>query len=79
MRIVERLKRLESAVHERIKGLIVGDDDGFITAICGADHVEQHRNSSGGFDALKALADTAAADWQDYELCPTDSPETDEE
>lgn len=79
MRLIERLKRLESAVHERIKNLIVGNDDGFITAVVGADHVEQYRNSSGGFDAVKALSDTAVADWRDYELCPTDSPETDEE
>lgn len=66
MRISERLKRLESAVHERIKNLIVGNDDGFITALVGVDHVEQYRDINGGYDAMKALTDTAAADWQDY-------------
>ena len=66
MRIIERLKRLESAVHERIKGMIVGNDDGFLDALVGADRVERYLDSNGGYDAIAALSDTAAADWQEY-------------
>lgn len=64
--LIRRLKRVEQSAHERIKNLIVGNDDGFVTALVGVDHVEQYRNSHGGYDAMKALTDTAAADWQDY-------------
>lgn len=69
--LIRRLKRVEQSAHERIKSLIVGNDDGFITALVGVDHVEQYRNSYGGYDAIAALNDSAADDWKDYEKYDT--------
>lgn len=67
-RILDRLKRLENTIKQRIESLIVGNDDGFLDALVGADHVEQYRDKNGGYDFLQALNETAADDWKDYEL-----------
>ena len=64
--ILERIKRVENAIKQKIESLIVGNDDEFMEAVVGADHVEQYRDSNGGYDFLKALSDTAADDWKDY-------------
>lgn len=66
--ILDRLKRLENTIKQKIESLIVGNDDGFLDALVGADHVEQYRDSNGGYDFMKAMNDTAKDDWNDYEL-----------
>lgn len=66
--ILDRLKRLENTIKQKIESLIVGNDDGFLDALVGADHAEQYRDSNGGYDFMKAMNDTAKDDWNDYEL-----------
>ena len=66
--ILERIKRLENTIKQKIESMIVGNDDGFLDALVGADHVEQYRDSNGGYDFMKAMNDTAKDDWKDYEL-----------
>lgn len=65
--IITRLKRLESIVRQKIESLIVGNDDEFMEAVVGDGNVERYKDSNGGYDFLKALSDTAADDWKDYE------------
>lgn len=65
--IIERIKRLENTIKQRIESLIVGNDDEFLDALVGAEHVEQYRDSNGGYDFLQALNATAAEDWTDYD------------
>lgn len=76
--ILERIKRLESAIKQRIESLIVGNDDGFLDALVGADHVEQYRDSNGGFDFMAALGCTARDDWRGYSA-PDESEESQDE
>lgn len=64
--IKARLERLENIVKQKVQSLIVGNDDGFLDAIVGEDHVDQYRDRNGGYDALKALSDTAVQDWKDW-------------
>lgn len=66
--ILDRIKRLENTIEQRIRILVVGNDDNFLDALVGADHVEQYRDKNGGYDFLQALNATAADDWKDYEL-----------
>ena len=59
-----RLKRLEEYRKQIAPPLTIDRDrDGFIKALVG-DQKEQYRDDSGGYDAIRALNDTAADDWK---------------
>lgn len=64
MKMLDRLKRLESNARRLMFTAYPPDDDGFLHAVCG-DQAEQYRHGD-GFDVMKALSDTAVQDWKDW-------------